>query len=101
MEGVPSVHRWLFWEVDPDALDLERHRDSIIPRVLERGDLEAVRWAIEAYGLGAIHAFLRDVGHPELSPRTLAFWRAKLQAEEEPWASPSGWRTASAAPWVD
>jgi hypothetical protein len=47
-----------------------------------------------------IHRFLRDVGHPELSRRTLAFWRAALHAEKEPWASPPSWRQNSSAHWI-
>ena len=42
-----------------------------------------------------------DVGHTELSERTLRFWRAALKAKDETWASPPAWRKSSAAPWID
>jgi hypothetical protein len=93
--------RWLFWEVDFGALDTEAHGDYILPRILERGRLEDVRWAIDTYGLVRIHAFFREVGHPELSGRTLAFWRALLQAEDETWQAPSRFRANNSAPWTD
>lgn len=96
---VPTSLRWLFWDVDVDQLDLDTHADYILPRVLERGGLDDVRWLLGEYGQDRIHAFLRDVGHPELSARTLAFWRAALHAEDEPWASAPGWRKSSDAPW--
>lgn len=101
MASVPSSTRWLFWDVDHDGLELLRDRNFILPRVLEFGRLEDVRWLITAYGMEGIHDFLRTVGHPELSRRTLGFWRAALKAEGETWASPPEWRKSNAAPWID
>ena len=96
----PSVY-WLFWDVDPAEVDLVRHRDAVIPRILERGGMAEVRWLIAEVGLPDIHRFLRDVGHPELSRKTLGFWRVVLHAEEEVWASSPEWRRSSSAPWID
>jgi hypothetical protein len=92
--------RWLFWDVDARALRPGRDRAYVLPRILEHGGIVEVRWAIATYGMDGIHAFLRDVGHPELSPRTLAFWRAALHAGDEAWASEAPFRRLSAAPWV-
>jgi hypothetical protein len=92
--------RWVFWDVDADALDSVRDRDHIIPRILEFGGIAEVRWLMKTYGTEGIHAFLRDIGHPEIGPRTLRFWRAVLRADEETWASPPAWRETSGAPWL-
>lgn len=96
---VPASMRWLFPDVDAEGLDPEQHADFILPRVLERGRLVDVHWCIRRYGLDGIHRFLRDVGHPELSARTLRFWRLVLHAEDERWAESPSWRRRSAAPW--
>ena len=101
MAKVPKPHRWVFWDVDAGALETKRDADYIVPRVLEFGRLAEVRWLITVYGMDGIHRFLRDVGHPELSERTLRFWRVALHAKEETWASPPAWRKSSAAPWID
>ncbi|WP_437944710.1 hypothetical protein WME98_27600 [Sorangium sp. So ce296] len=101
MAKVPEKFRWVFWDVDAKALDTATARNYIIPRVLEFGRLEEVRWLIRTYGMNGIHRFLREVGHPELSARTLGFWRAVLKAEGEVWASSPDWRRNKAAPWVD
>jgi hypothetical protein len=93
--------KWIFWDVDFDAIDLERHANGVIARVLERGRLEDVRWLIESYGLGRIHCFLRDVGSSELTARTLCFWRLVLDAKEEPWAEPPAWRRNSSPLWIE
>jgi len=98
---LPNELRWLFWEMDFESLDPERHADSILARVLERGRMAEVRWAIGYYGMSRIHRFFREVGHPELSDRTVAFWRAVFKAEDETWASPPAWRRNSSAPWID
>ena len=97
----PESVRWLFWNLDFDALDIDREGDAIaiMARILERGRLEDVHWVIETYGMERIHRFFRDVGHPELGRRTICFWRAVFDAEEEPWAGPPDWRQNSSAPW--
>lgn len=95
----PRARHWLFWDVEPTRLDTKRDRDYILARVLEFGRLEDVKWLLMRYGLRGIHEFLRDRGSPEISPRTLAFWRVVLEAKEEPWASSPRSRASSAAPW--
>jgi hypothetical protein len=98
---VPKRYHWLFWDVHAGKLDTVRDVSYILPRVLEFGRLVEVRWAIATYGMEEIHRFLRDVGHTELSERTLGFWRAAFKAKDEIWASPPAWRKSSAAPWID
>jgi hypothetical protein len=99
--SVPAEQQWLFWDVDPNRIDLDKDQNFVLPRVLEKGRMLDVVWVVRTYGLDRIHAFLRDVGHPELSPRTLAFWRAFFEAETETWQSPPAWRRTSSAPWHD
>jgi hypothetical protein len=96
---IPVGLHWLFWDVDPASLDLSMHRRVILARTLEKGRLEDVRWLIRNLGEQAIIDFMRGGGHPELSPRTLAFWRAYFSAQDESWESPPSWRQSSAVPW--
>ena len=101
MRKVPQAQRWLFWELDAARLDVDRDADTILARVLEHGRMVDVRWALRVYGEDRIHRFFREVGHPELTPRTIAFWRAFFRAGDEAWASPPAWRSSSSAPWID
>ena len=96
---LPEARRWLFWESDFEGIDSERDSAYVMTRVLEFGQLEDVLWVIRTYGSERIHRFFQEVGHPELSARTLTFWRAFFNAEGESWASPPSWRTSSSAPW--
>jgi hypothetical protein len=96
----PDTLSWLFWDVDVERLDVERHADYILGRVLERGRLSDVHWALEAYGSERILQFLREAANPELSARTIAFWRAFFR-EDQAWRTPPAWRTSNSAPWPD
>jgi hypothetical protein len=88
--------------MDFESLDPERDAIAILARTLERGGLVEVQWAMRHYGMARIHEFFRDVGHPELSDRTIGFWRAVYRAkDDEKWASPPGWRRDGSAPWID
>jgi hypothetical protein len=95
---VPEDLKILFWDVDFEQLESSRDGEFILPRVLEFGRLQDINWLVQEYGAERIHEFLRDRGHPELSPRTLAFWRSYFAAKDEPWKSPPAWRSSS-APW--
>ena len=98
---LPESLRWLFWDVDFDALDTATQADAILPRVLENGRLEDVRALLALYGTDRVLRFFRETAHPLISERTRGFWRAFFHAENEPWATPPAFRTNSAAPWID
>ena len=97
----PRRMKSLFWNVAFERLDVERDADFILSRILERGRLTDVRWALERYGLDRIHRFFVSAPRPELSPRTIRLWRVVLGAQEERWPEPPAWRRNSSAPWVD
>jgi hypothetical protein len=95
----PNKMSWLFWEQDIRRLHVQRDANYILARILEHGSLEEVRWAMGKYGPERIHRFFREVGHPEMSDRTLRFWRAFFKADDEQWAAPPSWRRDSSIPW--
>jgi hypothetical protein len=96
--GLPASLRWIFWDVDFDALDLEIHADGILARVLERGRLEDVHAILDLYGEARIFDFFRRAGGPDMSDRTRAFWRAFFHAEGSEWPSPPAWRRSFVGP---
>ena len=98
--AIPVEQRWLFWDVDPDAIELERDKRYVLGRLLERGRLADVRWAVGVYGLEGLRDFFEAGGHPELSPRTIALWTAYFGEQGEPWSTSTSWRQTSAAPWI-
>jgi hypothetical protein len=99
--SVPAEHEWLFWDVDPRAIDLARDRRCVLGRVLERGRLSDVRWAVSRYGIDGTHEFFCAGAHPEISRPTRALWHAFFGERAREWPSPPAWRHDSAAPWID
>jgi hypothetical protein len=70
---IPAAIAWLFWDVDPAAIDPDRHRDYVLERIMSRGDLVAMRWLAAQYAPAVLAEFLERKGH-RLAPRERAFW---------------------------
>jgi len=96
--ALPETMHWLFWDVEPAQIDVALHADYVMGRVLERGRLQDVLWVMRTYGVDRIQAFFRERARPELSPRTLAFWRAFFR-EGQPWPTLPASHPHSAVPW--
>jgi hypothetical protein len=91
----------LLWDSSRARVDVVRDREYLLARVLEFGTMRDVRWLLKTYGASTIHDFFRHSAHPELSPRTIAFWRAWFDAEDETWRSPPTFRRSSSSSWLD
>jgi len=70
---LPADVARLFWEIDVTTLDLERHRDYVLERVMTRGGLEAMRWLVRTYDRAQLAEFLSRRAE-RLTPRDRAFW---------------------------
>lgn len=97
----PESLRWVCWDLDFDALDIDADADAILARVLEHAGLAEVRDVLRLYGEPRILRFFREVGHPLVSERTRTFWRSYFHAEGERWAEPAGSASNNFAPWID
>ncbi len=100
MIAITASSRWIFWDVDADAIDLERDANGVLARVLERGCLDDVKWLMRTYGLERIHCFFREVWSPEITERTRGFWRAFFDAENEKWAAAPAFRKNNSSLWT-
>jgi hypothetical protein len=92
--------RPLLWDTAPARIDPVRHAEFLLARVLDFGTLRDVHGLIDFYGKPRIHRFLRESGHPELSRRTIAFWRSCFKAEHETWRQPPDFRRNTSSFWV-
>jgi Family of unknown function (DUF6922) len=71
-----GIGRDLFWDTEPDRLDLQKNRDYIVERVLELGDDRAVRWLFSKYSRSEIKEVLaRD---PKISRKSFRYWSLVL-----------------------
>ena len=88
--GVPLNLRRFFWDVRLSTLSIEGHRDFILSRILEYGDLDASKWARRTYPRAELVAFLLGRGAEILSKRAWHFWAVQLgvqptQRRKESW----------------
>ncbi len=67
----------LFWDTNPDKIDLEKNALYIIERILDLGHDDEVRWMRNFYDKAKIKEV---VDNPRrLSPRTKQLWKLMLQ----------------------
>lgn len=69
----PDCVQRLFWDVDPDTVELVRHADYVMERVMSRGTWEAMRWLRAAYSREQLADFVQRKGD-RLTPRDRAYW---------------------------
>jgi hypothetical protein len=84
--------RRLFWDVDPETVDLERHSDYVLERVMTRGGWDAMKWLRATYPVPRLANFLRRKGM-RLPPRERAYWAlmAGVTLEDGPGRSRPSW----------
>jgi len=73
---IPSGFNTIFWDVDPNALDIERHRVFIAERIFEYGDEQAINWLLKNFPRFLLRKIVRQ--SRRLSAKTRNFWKIKL-----------------------
>lgn len=67
----PLTKKHLFWDVDLKTLDPKKHKKFIIERILNFGDIEDFKWALNFYGQNE----LKQVNFKRLEKKSANFWR--------------------------
>jgi len=83
MAKIPKEWHQYFWEVKPEKVDLEKRDDYIMGRVLEYGNLEAVRKLRRYYGDERLKEFLLSTSSRVLSNKTMRFWQVVLKLRRD------------------
>jgi len=68
---IDLLSKHLFWDVNPELLDWEKSKKTIISKVLERGNLHEWNCIVGIYSLNQITEILKTFSH--LSPIDLNF----------------------------
>ena len=71
MSFIPAAKYHLFWSVDPDHLDHDKHQEYIIHQVLQFGDLEDYFWLKTIYPEEEIKQIF--LSHPRKAYTTQTF----------------------------
>ncbi len=69
---ISHFRKTLFWDVNPQHLDIEKNAPFIIGRVLDFGNLKEWRLAEQLYGKEKIAEVTKD--HVFSDPRSANFW---------------------------
>ena len=63
----------LFWDVDQNGLDPDKHGIFIVKRILEKGDIDDIGWAMKSYGREfVVDVFQKNIG--KFNVKSNNFW---------------------------
>lgn len=96
VQPVPARMQPLFPEYEISDLNVGRDQVLILARVLGRGGLEDLRWALKRYGRRVLRKFIVAEAARTLDARSLTLWSLVFEAEPVP---APGWRRDS-NPWA-
>lgn len=71
------LRRALFWDVDPQTIDLKKHSAYVIERILEFGKDAEVRWVWQSYQPTLLKKVVKN--SRVLSPKTRSLWTLLLK----------------------
>jgi len=69
---LPKFLEKYFWDTDFKKVDKEKHKAYIIAKVLEYGNLEAVRWLLRNYQTRSLIKILAK--SRQFTPKVANFW---------------------------
>lgn len=71
----------LFWDINPDNIDIEEHASFIVQRVLEYGTIEDWNYILSYYGISRILSIALQLR--SLDPKALSFISAFTKTPRE------------------
>lgn len=81
MQKAPLFLKKYFWDIDFKKLDPEKHPEYVIERILELGDVRAVRWVLKNFDRKLIKKTIMT--RRGLSPKTATFWSLILGIDKK------------------
>ena len=70
-----------FWDSDISSLKWEQHRNFIVRRVLQYGDLQSLRWLRSRMGDEDLRIWIVTHNGSGLNPRQVRYWALILNIE--------------------
>lgn len=59
----PDLNKRIFWDVDFDKIDFDKHAEFVIHRVIERGDVDDIRQCRRFYNNELFTEIILNIGH--------------------------------------
>ena len=79
--NLPAEFKKYFWEVDVSQLDPQEKSEYTVFRILEYGDIEAVRWLFRNFKKDLIKKVI--LTHRGFSPQAINFWSLFFNIKKE------------------
>ena len=79
--NLPVFLKRYFWDVDFEGLNLSKRQDFIILRLLECGDVEAIRWLLKNISADDIKRVIST--YRGLSSKSAYFWAFFFDMDKE------------------
>ena len=77
ISGIPKEEiKSLFWDTDLNNIDIEKHKEYIIKRILEYGDIGSVKWMFKNYSKDLIKDVLNS--SRGISKKSSFYWKLVL-----------------------
>jgi hypothetical protein len=74
--GIPETLRKYFWDVAYEDLSLEKYPKFIAERILNFGDIDAVKWLQSVLDRDFIRSVI--INSRNLNPKTKNYWKLML-----------------------
>lgn len=71
---IPEFLHPLFWDYRVGQMDVRKHADAIMDRIMERGTWDAMCWLRKVYDSDQIVSYLKRRGKRVLPPREMNYW---------------------------
>lgn len=81
MKGLPDSIKRLFWDVDKETIDIEKHSSYIISRIMDYGNCRDIRWMRQTYTDEKIKEVVCK--RKGLSKKSAYFWAAYYKIPKE------------------
>lgn len=81
MHPLAQLQPELFWDIDPNSLDWNKHKQLIVERVLERGSYKSFQITEEHYGLEEMKKLICRMTY--MHPKDMAFVKIYFQLKSE------------------
>lgn len=76
VSGIPEEFQKYFWDVAYDDLSLEKYPKFIAERILNYGDLAAIKWLQAVFDRDFIRSVI--LNSRNLNPKTQNYWQLML-----------------------
>lgn len=72
-QKLPAFLKPLFWDCDFDTLAFNKHKKYITRRILNLGNLKAIKWLIKQVSLNFIKELVQT--SRDINPKTRNYWQ--------------------------